>query len=184
MGSKWLYICFQDLFKTAESILVLFLFSNISKHLPRVQVVHLYSCTNWATAWIKSHFILSEKSDFYLINNLSIAVHAFPMHILTLLSEGKMLLARYVGYSTNFKSFLLQLKFAPSCLKYMNSALFAFILKPMPLAVCSRLCSKDSVWAGLLARSTKSSMKSAFVIVSADITNFLSFFSYEIIFFY
>ena len=41
----------------------------------------------------------------------------------------------------------------PFCLKHMNSILFAFMKRPIPLAACSRLCSRDSAWAGLLGWS-------------------------------
>ena len=32
-------------------------------------------------AWKKLHFILSDESNFHMINNQSIAVHAFVSHI-------------------------------------------------------------------------------------------------------
>ena len=44
---------------------------------------------------------ISERSGFHMINNLSIAVHTFTRHILTLLS-----MSRYVNWSTDFKSLL------------------------------------------------------------------------------
>ena len=34
-----------------------------------------------ATTWKNSCFILSERSDFHMVDNLSVAVHALPMHI-------------------------------------------------------------------------------------------------------
>ena len=39
----------------------------------------------------------------------------------------------------------------------------------MPLAACSRLCSWNSAWAGVFARSTRSSVLSALVIVLLDL---------------
>ena len=45
----------------------------------------------------------------------------------------------------------------PSYLKYMNSVLFAFILRSMPSAACSKLCCLNFAWAGLFARSARSS---------------------------
>ena len=48
-----------------------------------IQVVHPYSSTNTVIAWKKSCFILSKRSDFYMIDNLSIAIHALTMHMLT-----------------------------------------------------------------------------------------------------
>ena len=58
--------------------------SFFSKCFVRVQEVQPYS--SLATAWKTFCFILSERSDFHMVNNLLIAVHALPMHILTLLS--------------------------------------------------------------------------------------------------
>ena len=72
-----------------------------SKHFVRVQVVQPFSSADTATAWKNSHFILSEGSDFDIIDNLSIAVHAFPMCIVTLLSVDEILLFRYVNWSTD-----------------------------------------------------------------------------------
>ena len=43
------------------------------------------------TAWKKSHFI---SSDFHMIDNLSIIIHAFSMHLLTLLSVDEILLSK------------------------------------------------------------------------------------------
>ena len=48
-------------------------------------------------------FILSEKSDFYVVDNLSIVVYALPMLILTLLSVDEILLPMYMNWSTNFR---------------------------------------------------------------------------------
>ena len=64
-----------------------------------------------------------------MIDNL-FAVHAFPMHILTLLSVDEML-SRYVNWSTNFRGLSLKAEMAP-CLKCMTSILFAFMLRAMP----------------------------------------------------
>ena len=74
-----------------------FFFSN---HLVRVQVVHSYRSADTTIAGKQIYFI---RSDFHMINNLSLAAHTFPMHILTLLSVDEILLPRYVNWSTNFK---------------------------------------------------------------------------------
>ena len=37
-----------------------------------------------------------------MVDNLSIAVHALPMHMLTFLSVNETLLPRYMNWSTNF----------------------------------------------------------------------------------
>ena len=69
----------------------------------RVQVVHPYSSIDAPIPWKKSCFILSDKSNFHMIDNLLIAVHAFPMHMFTLLSVDEIMLMRYVNCSTNFR---------------------------------------------------------------------------------
>ena len=73
--------------------------------------------------------------------------------LLTSLLVEEILLLRYVNLSTNFIDQPLRVEMAPSCLKHMYSVLFAFTWRPMPLAVCSRLCNRDLAWAGVLARS-------------------------------
>ena len=124
IGSKWLYSCcfmkyyFQDLFKTTHNIFVLSSLSFFSMCLVRIQVVHPCSSTYIATAWKKSHFILS---DIHMINNLSTAIHIFPIHILTSLSVDEILLLRYMNWGTNFRGLLFKVEMAPSCLNHMNS---------------------------------------------------------------
>ena len=63
-----------------------------------------------APTWKKSYFILSEGSDFYMINNLLIAVYAFPMCMLTLLSADEIMLPKYVKWSTNFRGLPLKVE--------------------------------------------------------------------------
>ena len=55
----------------------------------------LYSSTDMVTAWKNSHFILSERSDFHMVDYLSIAVHVLPMCMLTSLSVDEILLLRF-----------------------------------------------------------------------------------------
>ena len=62
-----------------------------------------YSSTDMPTAWKNLYFILLKTSDFYMINNLSIAVHALLICIFTLLYVDKILLPRYVNRSMNFR---------------------------------------------------------------------------------
>ena len=47
------------------------------------------------TAWKKSCFILPDRSDFYMINNLSIAIHRFARCVMTSLSVDEILLPMY-----------------------------------------------------------------------------------------
>ena len=60
--------------------------SLFSRRIVKVQVVQPFSSTDKTAAQKNSRFILSERSDFYTVNNLLIAVHAFPIHMLTSLS--------------------------------------------------------------------------------------------------
>ena len=105
--------CFKDLFKTVCSIFVKFLSNFFSMHFISIQVVHLYNSTETTTAWKKSSFIFSERADFHMINNLSIAVHAFTMHILILLSVDEILLPRYMNWSTDFRDLPLNMVMVP-----------------------------------------------------------------------
>ena len=88
MGGRWPYshcfvgCCFQDLFNIACSILVQFPSSFFFIYLVSIHVVHPYSRIDMAAAWKKLRFILSDRSDFHMIDNLSIAVHDFTSHIL------------------------------------------------------------------------------------------------------
>ena len=43
--------------------------------------MHPYSSIDSTAAWKKLHFILSVRSDFHMIDSLSIAVHAFIGHV-------------------------------------------------------------------------------------------------------
>ena len=58
----------------------------------RVQVVQPGSSSDMATVWKHSCLILS---NFHMVDRLLIAVHAFPMCILTFLSVDKILLPKY-----------------------------------------------------------------------------------------
>ena len=69
----------------------------------RVQAVQPYSSTDNTSLWMNSCFVLSEISDFQLVDNLSVAVYAFPMCMLMSLSVDEILLPRYMNWSTNFK---------------------------------------------------------------------------------
>ena len=49
------------------------------------------------------HIHLSDRSNFHMIDNLSITFHTLVTCMLTLLSRDEMLLPRYVNSSTNFR---------------------------------------------------------------------------------
>ena len=72
-----------------------------SKHF--VRVLQPYNSTNTATAWKKSCFILSEPSDFPMVNNLSIAVHVSSLPVDITYSWCEIVLLRY-GKHLTFRS--------------------------------------------------------------------------------
>ena len=92
-----------------------------------------------------------------MIDKLSIAVHAFAMSMLTLLSVDEILLPKYVNFSTDFKGLPLSVEMTLSRSKYMYSVLFGFTWKPMPPVAYSRLCSRNSASAGVFSKSAQSS---------------------------
>ena len=87
MGGKWPYswclvrCCRQDLFNIALNILVQLPSSFFSSRLVSVHVMHPYSSIDTTAAWKKLRFILSVRSDFHMIESLSIAVHAFVSRV-------------------------------------------------------------------------------------------------------
>ena len=87
IGGKWPYswclvgCCRQDLFNIALNFLVELPSSFFSSRLVSVHVVHPYSSIDTTAAWKKLRFILSVRSDFHVIENLSIAVHAFVSRV-------------------------------------------------------------------------------------------------------
>ena len=100
----FLECCFKDLFKTACNILVCFPFSFFTRCFVKVQVVQPYNSTDMAIAWKNPHFISSERSYFLMTVSLSLAFHALPMHMLTMLSVDEILLPRYMIQSTDSKA--------------------------------------------------------------------------------
>ena len=87
MGGKWPYSwclvgCYrQDLFNIALNNLVEWPSSFFFSRLVSVQVVHPYSSIDTTAAWKKLRFILSVRSDFHMIESLSIAVQAFVSRV-------------------------------------------------------------------------------------------------------
>ena len=84
--------------------------------------------------------IACKNSPLILSDNLPIAFHTFIRRMLISLSVDKILLPRYQNWSTNFRGLPLRVKLCLYCLKHIHSVLFAFMLRPMPLAAYSRLC--------------------------------------------
>ena len=143
----------QDLFNIAQSILM-YLPSNLfSTHFVSVQIGHPYSSTVTAAAWKKLRFILSVRSDFHMTDSLSIAVYAFASREWMSLSVDETLLPRWVNLPTSFSELPFSVEMSPLWLKPIYSVLGALAWRPMPTAVCSRLCSRVSAWVGAFARS-------------------------------
>ena len=100
MGGRWPYswclvgCCRQDLYNIARSILVQLPSSFFSSRLVSVQVVHPYSSIDTTAAWKKLRFILSVRSDFHMIDSLSLAVHAFLRRVSISFSVDATLLPR------------------------------------------------------------------------------------------
>ena len=103
-----------------------FFFSN---HFVTVQVVQLYCITDITTAYNNSHF-LSERSDFYLVVKLSIAVHVLSTRMLTSPSVDKILLLSYINWYANFRDLPFNQETVPSWLKYMNFVLSELTSRP------------------------------------------------------
>ena len=75
--------------------------------------MHPYSSVDTTVAWKKLRFILSEKSDFHMIDNLSIAVHVSASLILMSFSVDETLLPRYGNLSTSFREPPSNMKMSP-----------------------------------------------------------------------
>ena len=73
--------CFQDFFNIARSILKRFPSSFFSVSWVSVRVVHPYSRAVTIVVWKKPCFVLSDRSDFYMIDNLSIVVLVACLYI-------------------------------------------------------------------------------------------------------
>ena len=87
---------------------------------------------NTAIAWNKSRFTLWDRSDFDIINNLSVVFHDFARRLLTSFSVDMILLLRYENWSTNFRDLQLTVNVAPFCLKHIYAVLFLFMHVTMP----------------------------------------------------
>ena len=120
----------------------------VLKRFIKVLMVQPCNSTVTARAWKNSRFISSERLDFHMVDNLSIAVHAFPMRMLTSLSVDEILEPMYVKSSTDYSALSFKVEMTPSCLKEWT--LFY-------LVTCSRRYSRHSACTGVFARSTRSS---------------------------
>ena len=132
MRGKWPYICcfwgccFQDLFKTvyAASLCSYYLAFSPDTLLKSRWCSHKIVLT--ATAWKNFHFILSERLDLQMVDNLFIVVYAFPKNMLISLSKDEILQLRYMKWYFNFRGLIFNIEMAPSYLKHMNFILSTY----------------------------------------------------------
>ena len=64
-------------------------------------------------AWKKLRFILSVRSDLYITDSLSIAVHAYASNVLMSVSIDEILLPRWLNLSTSFREVPLSVEMSP-----------------------------------------------------------------------
>ena len=123
MGDKWLYrdcfvaFCFQDLFKSSTS----YYFLQICLNLP----ILLFSPgvllkSKWCNHTVVLTWLLLKRISilFYQKDNLSIAVHALPMHMLIWFWVDEILLPRYMKWFTNFSDLPFNDEIVASWLKH------------------------------------------------------------------
>ena len=128
--------CYQDSFKTDVAPLC-------GSYLAFSSSVFLKS-NHIAATWKNSCFISSDRLDFNVIDNVFIAIYAFPIRIFSSISVNEILLPRYVKWLASFIGLPFHMEISPFCLKHMDSVVFKFASKPMLLATCNRLCNRDS----------------------------------------
>ena len=101
-----------------------------------------------------TNFILLDRSDWDLIDNLSIAFHNFTRCMLTSLSVDEILLLRYMNWPTNFKELLLSGDGSFLCKTYVLFHLHSQRSQ----------CLQQLAQTGVFVRSAGSSLWSASVI--------------------
>ena len=95
--------CFQDWFNTTRKILAQLSSSFFSIRFINVYVVYPYNRIDSIAVWKKSRFILSDWFVLHMVDNRSIADHAFARCILKTCSVDETQLPRYADLSTNFR---------------------------------------------------------------------------------
>ena len=134
-----------------------FLYSLWRKQFNYLKPNDLFSSTSmWCIRCVVLIQQLLERNSVLIYRrdqtSISTTAHAFGKHKLISLSVDEMVLSRYRNLSTNFR-----VDMSCSWLKHMYSVWSAFTWRPMHLTACYRLCSRDSAWVGIFARSTISS---------------------------
>ena len=129
MGGKCPYSSYFFWMLLPGCLLMQFPSSFFSVRLVSIYGVHLYSRINMTAAWKRLCFILSDKSDFPMIDDQSIAVYAFARRKLMSFSADEMLLLRYMNVSINFREPPFRVEVSSFWLKHMYSVLSAFTRK-------------------------------------------------------
>ena len=88
-------------------------------------------------AWKKLRFILSDRSDIHMTDNILIAIHAFASHVLMSFSVDETLLLRSMNLSSNFREppFSVEVSSFWFWLKH-----FAFCFVCIDMEACSTCC--------------------------------------------
>ena len=107
----------------------------------------------WVQFW-RIRVLIYPRSYFYIVDNLLIAVDALTIRMLSSLSLDKILLLKFINWSTNFRGLPINDEMTPLLLKYMNSVLSEFTQRLTPLAAFSKLCSRNAVIARYVRSST------------------------------
>ena len=100
MKGRWPFSCyfggfrFQDLFSIARSILVQLLLSFFSVRCVSVHVLHLYSIIDTTAAGKRIRFILSDRPESHMYDNLCITDIAFAGRVLMPFSVDETVLPR------------------------------------------------------------------------------------------
>ena len=91
----------------------------------KIQVVQLCISTDTAGAWMDYCFILSHRSDFNMVDNLSTITNALPMCILKSLSIDEKWLPMNINQSIDLRGLPFN-EVATILRKYMSFVLFEF----------------------------------------------------------
>ena len=107
VGSRELYscffvgFCFQDLFNIASSSLVHFPSNFFFWRFVSIHVVRPHSRMGTTSAWKKTPFYFSERSEFHMLDSLLTVYHGFTRRMATVCSVDLILLPRCVNLHTN-----------------------------------------------------------------------------------
>ena len=80
-----------------------------------VHVVHPYCSIASDMVRKKSYFLLSNTSDFHMIDNLSIVVYTLAIRLLTSISVDEILQPKYENWFANSRALKYKVEMALSC---------------------------------------------------------------------